>query len=332
MPNPGHVRGTHHLTLCVGGAQEDYDFHVRLLGLRSVKKTVLFDGELPVYHLYYGNYDAQESTLLTSFPYRQVGWMGKRGTNQAKSINLSIPPNSIGFWADRLTAAGVEHERLERFGTERLSFAHPCGIEYALVGDPQPDARAPYDGGPVGAEHGIRGAYGTTTVGPRDRPDGVLPHRGDERAVHRIRRPAPPVPDRRRPGVRPDARARRGARPAAGDVELRRGDDPSPRVRRVLGRESAGGQGPHRRARVHRHLGGQGPRLLLLDVLPQPRWSARGALLLDARRACWPTSPSRSSARTCASRPTGSTAARRSRGWSRSRPRRRSSARSTTPS
>jgi glyoxalase family protein len=162
MPNPGVVRGTHHLTLCVGGAQEDYDFHVRLLGLRSVKKTVLFDGELPVYHLYYGNYDAQESTLLTSFPYRQVGWMGKRGTNQAKIINLSIPANSIGFWADRLTASRVEHQRLDRFGTERLSFRHPCGIEYALVGDTQPDAREPNDG-PVAAEHGIRGAYGTTT-------------------------------------------------------------------------------------------------------------------------------------------------------------------------
>ena len=44
MPNPGFVRGTHHLTFCVGTAQEDYDFHVRHLGLKSVKKTVLFDG------------------------------------------------------------------------------------------------------------------------------------------------------------------------------------------------------------------------------------------------------------------------------------------------
>ena len=43
----GFIRGTHHLTFCVGGAQEDYDFHVRLLGLKSVKKTVLFDGEIP---------------------------------------------------------------------------------------------------------------------------------------------------------------------------------------------------------------------------------------------------------------------------------------------
>jgi glyoxalase family protein len=162
MANPGLVRGTHHLTFCVGGAQEDYDFHVRLLGLKSVKKTVLFDGEIPIYHLYYGNGAGDASTLLTAFPYRQAGWMGKRGTNQAKVMNLSISPDSIGFWSDRFAEFGVAHERVERFGTERLSFAHPCGIEYALVGDPETDSREPYDG-PVSPEHGIRGAYGTTT-------------------------------------------------------------------------------------------------------------------------------------------------------------------------
>ena len=162
MPNPGFIRGTHHLTFCVGGAQEDYDFHVRLLGLRSVKKTVLFDGEIPIYHLYYGNGAGDPSTLLTAFPYRQAGWMGKRGTNQAKILNLSIPVDSIGYWADRLGEHGVEAERGELFGTERLSFRHPCGIEYALVADPEPDPRAPYDA-LVPAEHAIRGAHGTTT-------------------------------------------------------------------------------------------------------------------------------------------------------------------------
>jgi glyoxalase family protein len=151
------------LTFCVGGAQEDYDFHVRLLGLKSVKKTVLFDGEIPIYHLYYGNGRGDASTLLTSFPYRQAGWMGKRGTNQAKQLNLSIPGDAIAYWAERLGAAGIDVQRLELFGTERLTFAHPCGIPYALVADPGPDERAPYENGGVPAEYAIRGAYGTTT-------------------------------------------------------------------------------------------------------------------------------------------------------------------------
>ena len=53
MPDPGFVRGTRRLTFCVGAAQEDYDFHVRLLGLQDVEKAVLFDSEIPIYHLFY---------------------------------------------------------------------------------------------------------------------------------------------------------------------------------------------------------------------------------------------------------------------------------------
>jgi glyoxalase family protein len=162
MPNPGTISGTHHLTFCVGGAQEDYDFHVRTLGLKSVKKTVLFDGEIPIYHLYYGNANGDPSTILTSFPYRQAGWMGKRGTNQLRTILLSVPEDSLGYWADRLAGAGIETAQAERFGAGRLEFAHPCGIPYTMVGV-QTDARTPYDGGDVPGEHAIRGAFGTAT-------------------------------------------------------------------------------------------------------------------------------------------------------------------------
>jgi hypothetical protein len=74
----------HHITLCVGTAQEDYDFHTQVLGLKSVKKTALYDGDTPIYHLYYGNDVGLESTLVTTFPMRQSGRMGRRGTNQTK--------------------------------------------------------------------------------------------------------------------------------------------------------------------------------------------------------------------------------------------------------
>ena len=49
-PNP-HILKHHHITLSVGTAQEDYDFHTKLLGLKSVKKTALYDGDEPIYHL-----------------------------------------------------------------------------------------------------------------------------------------------------------------------------------------------------------------------------------------------------------------------------------------
>jgi glyoxalase family protein len=163
MPNTGTIRGTHHLTFCVGGAQEDYDFHVRTLGLKLVKKTVLFDGEIPIYHLYYGNRTGDGSTLLTSFPYRQAGLMGKRGTNQARDLNLVVPTEALGFWADRLRSAGIEVSEAERFGTARLEFDHPCGIHYALIADGDADDREPWTQGGVEAEHAIIGAHGTTT-------------------------------------------------------------------------------------------------------------------------------------------------------------------------
>jgi glyoxalase family protein len=163
MPNTGTIRGTHHLTFCVGGAQEDYDFHVRILGLKLVKKTVLFDGEIPIYHLYYGNRTGDGSTLLTSFPYRQAGLQGKRGTNQARDLNLVVPTEALGFWADRLRSFAIEVSEVERFGTARLEFDHPCGIHYAIIADGDADDREPWTQGGIEAQHAIRGAHGTTT-------------------------------------------------------------------------------------------------------------------------------------------------------------------------
>ena len=65
------VIGNHHITLSVGGAQEDWDFHTKTLGLRPIKKTMLYDGEAPVYHLYYTTADGAPGSILTTFPMRQ---------------------------------------------------------------------------------------------------------------------------------------------------------------------------------------------------------------------------------------------------------------------
>jgi glyoxalase family protein len=156
------VHGNHHLTFCVGPAQEDYDFHTGLLGLRSIKKTVLYDGEAPIYHLYYGDANGDEGTILTAFPFRQAGVMGRRGSNQIKRLNLSVPSDSLGYWADRFSAAGAAHKEVETFGLARLHFAHPCGIEYSLVGDDDDTGSVPFDGNGVPTDHAIRGTHGIT--------------------------------------------------------------------------------------------------------------------------------------------------------------------------
>src|SRR3712207_9275734 len=68
------ISGFHHLTACVGGAQEDIDFFTQVVGQRMVKQTVLFDGTNPVYHLYYADEAGTPGTVSTTFPYRQIGW------------------------------------------------------------------------------------------------------------------------------------------------------------------------------------------------------------------------------------------------------------------
>jgi glyoxalase family protein len=152
------IVGNHHITLSTGGAQEDWDFHTQALGLRPVKKTMLYDGAEPVYHLYYANADIDAGSILTSFPMRQQGKMGRRGSNQVKEIGLSIEDGSIDYWANRLDELGFATEHTEARGAKRLRFAHPCGIPYTLVGT-SGDNRRGYGEGGVPSEHGIKGAY-----------------------------------------------------------------------------------------------------------------------------------------------------------------------------
>ena len=101
------VRSHHHLTLCVGGAQEDYDFHVKTLGLRNVKKTLLYDGKVPIYHLYYGNEVGAESTLITCFPMRQDGRVGRFGSGQVKTVSLSVCAPGLEYRKQRLDRRGI---------------------------------------------------------------------------------------------------------------------------------------------------------------------------------------------------------------------------------
>jgi glyoxalase family protein len=155
------IQRHHHVTLCVGGAQEDYDFHTQVLGLKSVKKTALYDGTYPIYHLYYGNDLGEESTLVTCFPMRQSGRRGRRGAGQITALSLSVPESALPYWGKRLAERGLAPRAAERFGTRVLLFQHPCGIDYELAGVADDD-RKPWTGGGVPAELGVRGTHGIT--------------------------------------------------------------------------------------------------------------------------------------------------------------------------
>lgn len=155
------IQRHHHITLCTGGAQEDYDFHTKVLGLKSVKKTALYDGTVPIYHLYYGNDLGDESTIITCFPMRQSGRVGRKGSGQISTVSLSVPVSSLGYWRTRMKQYGFETTDDERFGEKLISFQNPGGIDYELVGIADDD-RKPYTGGGVPQEFGIRGTHGIT--------------------------------------------------------------------------------------------------------------------------------------------------------------------------
>ena len=170
------ISGYHHLTLSTDGVQEDYDFYTKTLGLHSVKRTVLFDGVLPVYHLYYGSRHGDPSTIITTFPFRKPAVYGRRGTNQSKIIQQAIPVGASQFWVERLNSMGIPAQKTSRFGLDRVAFSHPCGIPHEFVENPG-DTRAPItnEARGIGKDHGIRGIYGVAiSVADRTAMDDFL--------------------------------------------------------------------------------------------------------------------------------------------------------------
>ena len=155
------VSGFHHLTMSTDGAQDDFDFFTKDLGLHSIKRTVLFDGVLPVYHLYYGSKTGDASTIFTSFPFRKPGVYGRRGSNQSKIVQAAIPKGASEFWVNRLNARKIKAAKISRFGIDRVALDHPCGIHFELVENPA-DTRAAITNEKqgIGKDHGIKGIYG----------------------------------------------------------------------------------------------------------------------------------------------------------------------------
>lgn len=155
------IKGFHHVTVGVAGAQEDIDFSTKVLGLRMIKQTVLFDGTAPIYHLYYGNADAEIGSVWTTFPFKKAGLFGREGTGQIKTTSFSVPTSALGFWVDHLGKHGVANSGIqERFGDKMIEFKHPSGLGLAVVGCDDDPRRA--WGHDVPAEYGIRGFYGVT--------------------------------------------------------------------------------------------------------------------------------------------------------------------------
>jgi len=154
------IKGLHHVTSLAADAQQNNDFFTKLLGLRRVKKTVNFDAP-DVYHLYYGDEVGTPGSVMTYFPFPHIV-RGRRGVGEVSETIFSVPAGSLGYWRNRLSARDVGGiEEMERFGEKCLRFLGPDGESFALA-EIAGDTRAPFSGGPVPADKGIRGFRGVT--------------------------------------------------------------------------------------------------------------------------------------------------------------------------
>jgi glyoxalase family protein len=152
------LTGYHHITACAGAAQEDVDFFTQVVGLRMAKQTVLMDGTIPIYHLYYSNKNLQPGSVMTTFPYRQK--LGRRGSGQVHSTAFTVAPGTLPFWKDQLKRHKVNQtETKERFGQKFIQFTHPAGLSFEVIED-QNDSREPWTTPEIGKGEAVKGFHG----------------------------------------------------------------------------------------------------------------------------------------------------------------------------
>jgi len=119
------LEGVHHISCITGDAPGNVEFYAGVLGMRLVKKTVNQD-DPSVYHLFYGDEKGTPGFDLTFFEYPGAR-PGRAGAGMVHRILWRLPSaESLGFWEERLAAAGVE-STLEG---ESLRFADPEGLEH----------------------------------------------------------------------------------------------------------------------------------------------------------------------------------------------------------
>jgi len=156
-----HHKGIHHITALAGDAQRNYDFYVKTLGMRLVKKSVNQD-DPGIYHLFYGNTNGSPGSGLTFFPW-PMARQGKPGLGEAVKVALAVPEGSINFWAEHFGKEGVEFDGpYNRFGQDAIGFKDPDRLQLELVFDEKAGQLPGWGQGTVPAQYGIRGFRGTT--------------------------------------------------------------------------------------------------------------------------------------------------------------------------
>jgi glyoxalase family protein len=185
------LEGIHHITCITADAPGNVEFYAGLLGLRLVKKSVNQD-DPTVYHLFYADEQGSAGSDLTFFEYPGAR-RGRAGAGMAYRVIWRVgSEDTLGFWADRLGAAGVESERNDG----RLLFHDPEGLELELAAVETDDAPLLADHPEIPKEHALQGFdsvrvyaadpeqsrhFFEDTLGFRPAADSVWESRGEQR-------------------------------------------------------------------------------------------------------------------------------------------------------
>jgi len=160
------IPGLHHVTAIASDPQRNLDFYVGLLGLRFVKRTVNFD-DPGTYHFYFGDRSGTPGTILTFFPWPGAR-RGIRGAGQVEATAFAIPPDSIGYWLERLKQHHVTAEKTPaRFGEEVIRLLDPDGLLIELIAVAAGVSSAniePWPDSPVPVEHAMRGFHSVSAA------------------------------------------------------------------------------------------------------------------------------------------------------------------------
>lgn len=154
--------GIHHITAITGDAQRNLDFYTRVLGLRLTAKTVNQD-DPTVYHLFYGDENAQPGADLTFFEYPHAR-PGRPGAGMVHRIVWRVASDeAIGFWAQRLEREGFT---VRREG-DGILFSDPEGLDHELVIDASGDEPLTADHPEIPAAVALQGFEGVRAYSRR---------------------------------------------------------------------------------------------------------------------------------------------------------------------
>jgi catechol 2,3-dioxygenase-like lactoylglutathione lyase family enzyme len=161
--NQSSIQGLHHITLCTGTAQGDVDFFVKVMGQRFIKRTLFYDGRIPIYHLYFTDGEGTPGTVMTTFPMRRTKLVGRKGSGQFTAIAYSVPVGSLEFWREHFKKNAIPmRSDSERFGEKYINVSH-AGIDFEVVEDAT-DLRKPWASEYVPERYAVRGFHNWTVT------------------------------------------------------------------------------------------------------------------------------------------------------------------------